>query len=152
MTTLGGSPHLRLPGAGAPEVLRRRRVTTGSAAAGGHRHVHVAHGVPERHAQPSLVRRVVVCNCGGWGKKGGNAPGNRRCYSDAKVANRDGRGFGWGIAHAAVSQRPPISLDTIVARTRMYTYGAKVWDPSIVQGPKKTNRAFSLLSLRGRTQ
>jgi hypothetical protein len=32
------------------------------------------------------------------------------------------------LAHEAVSRRPPISLDTIVARTHMYTYDAKVWD------------------------
>jgi hypothetical protein len=43
------------------------------------------------------------------------------------------RGFGWEIAHEAVSRRPPISLDTIVARTHMYTYAAQVWDLSIVQ-------------------
>jgi hypothetical protein len=38
------------------------------------------------------------------------------------------------IAHAAVSRRPPIPLYTIVARTHVYTYAAKVWDSSIVQG------------------
>jgi hypothetical protein len=38
-------------------------------------------------------------------------------------------------AHEAVSRRPPIPLDTSVARTRMYTYAANVWDLSIVQGP-----------------
>jgi hypothetical protein len=38
-------------------------------------------------------------------------------------------------AHAAVSRRPPVSLDTVVARTHMYTYGADVWDSSIVHGP-----------------
>jgi hypothetical protein len=38
-------------------------------------------------------------------------------YSDATVANRDLRDFGWEIAHAAVSRRTPISLYTIVART-----------------------------------
>jgi hypothetical protein len=43
-----------------------------------------------------------------------------------KVANRDLRDFGCEIAHAAVSRRPPISLSTIVARTPMYTYAAKV--------------------------
>jgi hypothetical protein len=37
-------------------------------------------------------------------------------YSDGK-ANRDFRDFGWEIAHGAVSRRPPISFDTIVART-----------------------------------
>jgi hypothetical protein len=42
--------------------------------------------------------------------------------------------FGREIAHAAVSRRPPIPLDTIVARTHMYTYAAKDWDLSIVQG------------------
>jgi hypothetical protein len=53
-------------------------------------------------------------------------------YSDAKVANRSG----WEMAYEAVSRRPPISLYyTIVARTEGYTYAAKVWDLSIVQGP-----------------
>jgi hypothetical protein len=39
------------------------------------------------------------------------------------------------IARAAVSRRPPISFYTIVARTHMYTYDAKVWALSLVQGP-----------------
>jgi hypothetical protein len=34
-----------------------------------------------------------------------------------------------------VSRRPPISRDAIIARTHMYTYAAKVWDFSLVQGP-----------------
>ena len=37
-------------------------------------------------------------------------------------------GISWGIAHEAVSRRPPISLCRMVARTHMYTYDAKVWD------------------------
>jgi hypothetical protein len=45
-------------------------------------------------------------------------------------------------AHAPVSRRPPISLDTIVARTRMYTYAANVWDLSIVQGPSPVIRSL----------
>jgi hypothetical protein len=52
-----------------------------------------------------------------------------------KGANRNGRGFGWDIAHAAVSRRTSISFSRIVARTDGYTYAAKVWDSSIVQGP-----------------
>jgi hypothetical protein len=57
------------------------------------------------------------------------------CYSDGTIANRNVRGE-WEIAHeAAVSRHPPISLDTIVARTRGYTYDATVWDLSLVQGP-----------------
>jgi hypothetical protein len=55
-------------------------------------------------------------------------------HSDAQVANRYVRDFGWGIAHAAVSRRPPISLDTIVARTHMYAHGAKVWNLSSFKG------------------
>jgi hypothetical protein len=55
--------------------------------------------------------------------------------SDDKVANRNGRDFGWEIAHEAVSPRPPISLFTIVARTRMYTYDATVLALRIAQGP-----------------
>jgi hypothetical protein len=56
-------------------------------------------------------------------------------YSDAKVANRDFGDFGWEIAHGAVSRRPPISLDTMVPRTRGYAYDVGVWDLFIVQGP-----------------
>jgi hypothetical protein len=55
--------------------------------------------------------------------------------SDAKVANRNVGGFGWEIAHAVVSRRPPISLDTSVARNEGYTHAANVWDVSIVQAP-----------------
>jgi hypothetical protein len=55
-------------------------------------------------------------------------------YSDDKVANRRGFG-GWEIAHGAVSRCPPISLDTMVARTENYTYAANVWALSIVRGP-----------------
>jgi hypothetical protein len=54
-------------------------------------------------------------------------------YSDANIAKSDD--FGWEIAHAGVSRRPPISLYRAVARTHMYTYAAEVWDSSIVQGP-----------------
>jgi hypothetical protein len=36
-------------------------------------------------------------------------------YSDGKAANRNDWDFGWEIAHAAVSRRPPISLDRMVA-------------------------------------
>jgi hypothetical protein len=38
-------------------------------------------------------------------------------------------------AHAAVSRRPPISLDTIVARTHLYTYATHLWELCLVQGP-----------------
>ena len=43
--------------------------------------------------------------------------------------------FGWEIAHEAVSRCPPISLDTMVARTHMCTHDAQVWDLFIVQAP-----------------
>ena len=46
-----------------------------------------------------------------------------------QIANRNGRDFGWEIAHAAVFPRHD------VARTHRYTYAANVWDLSIVQGP-----------------
>jgi hypothetical protein len=43
---------------------------------------------------------------------------------DGKVANcRDFRGFGWGIAHGAVSRRPPISLYTTVPGATRTTLG-----------------------------
>jgi hypothetical protein len=59
-------------------------------------------------------------------------------YSDA---NRNGRDFGWEIAHTAVSRCPPIPLYTIVVRTGAYTYGAEVWDLSIIQGHFLSPRA-----------
>jgi hypothetical protein len=40
-----------------------------------------------------------------------------------------------GVAHAAVSRRPPIPLDTTVTRTEGYAYDVGVWGLSIVQGP-----------------
>jgi hypothetical protein len=40
--------------------------------------------------------------------------------------------FGWKIAHEHVSRRQPISLYTSVARTRIHTYAANVWDCSVV--------------------
>jgi hypothetical protein len=43
--------------------------------------------------------------------------------------------FGWEIALEADSRRPPIPLDTTVARTEGFTYASKVWDSSLVQGP-----------------
>jgi hypothetical protein len=49
-------------------------------------------------------------------------------YSEGKVANRNVRDFGWEIARAAVSRRPPISVCGIVARTESYTNVANVWD------------------------
>jgi hypothetical protein len=58
-----------------------------------------------------------------------------RAYGDEKVADRTVRDSVGDPAHAAVSPRPPLSLYTIVVRTHMYTFAAKVWDLSIVQGP-----------------
>jgi hypothetical protein len=52
-----------------------------------------------------------------------------------KLLNRDVRDFGWEIAHAAVTRRPPISLDSIVPRTEVYTYDVGVWDLAVIQGP-----------------
>jgi hypothetical protein len=43
------------------------------------------------------------------------------------------RDFGWEIAHAAVSRRPPISLYTMVVRTGSYAYDVGVWDLSLVR-------------------
>jgi hypothetical protein len=51
--------------------------------------------------------------------------------SDEKVANRMWD-FGWEMAHAAVSRRPPISLYTVVPRAESYTYGVGVWDFPII--------------------
>jgi hypothetical protein len=52
----------------------------------------------------------------------------RLAYSDAKVANRDLWDFGWEIAHAAVTRRPPISRYTMVPRTGGYACDVGVWD------------------------
>jgi hypothetical protein len=50
-----------------------------------------------------------------------------RACSDEKVANRNGISGGRWLTASAISRRPPISLDTIVARTHMCTYDAQVW-------------------------
>ena len=60
------------------------------------------------------------------------------------------RDFGREIAHGAVSRRPPISLYTVVARTHMYTYAAKVWDLSIIQGPVSVAPRQTLINLKSR--
>ena len=57
-------------------------------------------------------------------------------YSDAQVANRNGRDFGWEIAHGTVSRRPPISLDTNGTRTHICTrttrkFGICIWPFSV---------------------
>ena len=76
----------------------------------------------------------------GWTRGGGRAAHAAAAagtleHSDATVANRNVRGFGWERSlTGAVSRRPPISLDTIEARTHTYMYAAKVWELSIVQG------------------
>jgi hypothetical protein len=60
-------------------------------------------------------------------------------YSDEKVANRElgisgGRSL-TGVAHGAVTRRPPISFYAMGPRTEGYTYAARVKGLSIVQGP-----------------
>jgi hypothetical protein len=55
-------------------------------------------------------------------------------------------GFKEKRAHVAVSRRPPISLYTIVARTHMYTYDARVWALSLVQGPVSVAPCQTLLA------
>jgi hypothetical protein len=60
----------------------------------------------------------------GAGKRQGDPINDQRarCTAMQKVANRDVWDFGWEVAHAAVSRRPPTPLDTVVARTHMYAY------------------------------
>jgi hypothetical protein len=65
--------------------------------------------------------------------------------SDVKVANRNVNDISGGRSLTRpFSRRPPISLDTVVARTPIYTYAANVWDPSLVQGPFSVARASFL--------
>jgi hypothetical protein len=58
------------------------------------------------------------------------------------------RDFGWAIALAAFSRRPPIPLDTIVARTEGYTYAANVWAVYLVQGPFSVTPNHCNLTIR----
>jgi hypothetical protein len=69
----------------------------------------------ERFRGSTGVSLSTALLCTGRGKK---------CvvHRDAKLRNGYVCDFGWMIAHAAVSRRPPVSLDTIVARTHMYTH------------------------------
>ena len=59
---------------------------------------------------------LTLCSTGGM----------RAHAANERVANCTGRDFGWEIAHAAVTRRPPISLDTMVPRTGGYTHAAGV--------------------------
>jgi hypothetical protein len=54
------------------------------------------------------------------------APAGPPPYRDGKSYESYVRDFGWEIAHGAVSRRPPVSLDTIEARTEAYTHAATV--------------------------
>jgi hypothetical protein len=69
-------------------------------------------------------------------------------WKRVRTANRDVRDFGWEIAHAAVSRRPPISLSRIVPRTEGYTHNATVWDSSIVQGFLSRRAETLLVTIR----
>jgi hypothetical protein len=68
--------------------------------------------------------------------------GSRLCsthaatYSDATVANRDFRGFGWEISLTGpLRDARRFSLYTMVPRTEGYTYDVGFWDLPLVQGP-----------------
>jgi hypothetical protein len=69
---------------------------------GGFTHLRLAGSFSNQHV---CVLKEQVCNVQRWCKR---------------VANRDFRDFGWGIAHGAVTRRPPISLYTMVPRTQGY--------------------------------
>jgi hypothetical protein len=62
-------------------------------------------------------------------------------YSDAQSLRIVTVGISGGRTLTRVSRRPPISLYMIVARAHMYTYAAKFWDLSIVQGHFLSPRA-----------
>jgi hypothetical protein len=83
----------------------------------------------------SSTCRLATTSCCCSAATAREASGRCQPTEAQNVANRNGRDFGWEIAHAAVSRRPPISLSRVVARTHMYTYAPKCWDSSIVQGP-----------------
>ena len=72
---------------------------------------------------------VVICPVCAAARTSGVLQRRKSCK------NRDVRDFGWEIAHAAVSRRPPTPVSRTVARTHMNTYDAKVWALCIVQGP-----------------
>jgi hypothetical protein len=93
----------------------------------------------------------------------------RRCSADSAAAAREVRrvslgplcvrlcsdgksceSLRWGIRVGdeltrPFSPRPPIPLDTSVARTEGYTYAAEVWGLCIVQGPVLSPRAEPLI-------
>jgi hypothetical protein len=108
--------------------------------------------------QPWCARRAVGCT--GWVRYGSGVqlPGlllnhmrvglNHIIVQRHKSCESYARGFGWAIAHAAVSRRPPIPLYTIVARTHTYTYAANVWDSSLVQGPFSVAPSQTLVPIR----
>jgi hypothetical protein len=65
---------------------------------------------------PTMLSVTRLYDATGWYRpQTGACASEDGRYSDGKVANRDGRDFGWEIAHAAVSRRPPISRARIVS-------------------------------------
>jgi hypothetical protein len=61
-------------------------------------------------------------------------PADRSAMEKLRIATL---GISWGIAHEAVSRRPPISLCRMVARTHMYTYAPKCWDLSSFKAARR---------------
>jgi hypothetical protein len=82
-----------------------------------------------------ITHAVSLATRGARSPRGGFGCWRGWCTATKQLRIAHGRDFGWEIAHAAASRRPPISLDSIVARIEGYTYDTKVWDSSLVQGP-----------------
>jgi hypothetical protein len=90
---------------------------------------------PSRHTTYCLCGAVCLCAASTHPQPSArdNLPSPPTAKEKLRIVTF--RGFGWEIAHAAVSRRPPISLCTMVPRTGGYTYDVGVWDLSIIQGP-----------------
>jgi hypothetical protein len=80
--------------------------------------------LPPRAARPAAVCSPHLCTL--WLCT--HPPSHALPYSDAKVANRNGRDFEWEVAHAAVSRRPLICLYASVPPYHMTTYDTNVGD------------------------
>jgi hypothetical protein len=92
-----------------------------------------------RRHQPGVPGQPAGRRRGGVGRQhagGGGAARPARYSEGGKVANFvTVRISGGEVAHGAVSRRSPIPLDTMAARTHMYTCYVGVLDSSIIQGP-----------------
>ena len=89
-------------------------------------------------ATPPMELAVITNDALKWCKANALAVDRVYCGATQQACRRES--FTVGVSGgrsltSPVSRRPPISLDTMVARTHRYTHAANVWGLSIIEAP-----------------